>query len=319
MTELTDAFVALPGGIGTLDELFEAWTWNALGFHAKPFALLNVNGFWDGLDEFMDKVVAAGFLSSARREQLLMAHSPKRRSNCWTRPSRARHKAWSGKRLISPGEGRFHELNSARHGRDRRDPRARLPCSPPTAGRSACAWSARPSRCRRGSPCWCSTRRGGAPAIQALSFGVANLLGYATKGTEFLFGPSASNPLANTFAIAALPVIIFFATPCRDPLLPRHHAADRPLGRRGDRLGHRDQPGRKPERRGQHLRRPERIAAGHPALSRRADPGAIVHRDDGRHGRRRGDDPRRLCRAARVATICPICSRRRSCRRRAAS
>ena len=76
MTELTDAFVALPGGIGTLDELFEAWTWNALGFHAKPFCLLNVNGFWDGLDQFMDTVVAAGFLSSARREQLLMAHSP---------------------------------------------------------------------------------------------------------------------------------------------------------------------------------------------------------------------------------------------------
>ena len=42
MTELTDAFVALPGGIGTLDELFEAWTWNALGYHAKPFCLLNV-------------------------------------------------------------------------------------------------------------------------------------------------------------------------------------------------------------------------------------------------------------------------------------
>jgi uncharacterized protein (TIGR00730 family) len=76
MTELTDAFVALPGGIGTLDELFEAWTWNALGFHAKPFCLLNVNGFWNDLDEFMDKVVSAGFLSSARREQLLMAHSP---------------------------------------------------------------------------------------------------------------------------------------------------------------------------------------------------------------------------------------------------
>src|SRR5687767_15655588 len=45
-----------------------------------------------------------------------------------------------------------------------------------------------------------------------MSDGVANLLGYATKGTEFLFGPSASNPLANTFAIAALPVIIFFAS-----------------------------------------------------------------------------------------------------------
>ena len=53
---------------------------------------------------------------------------------------------------------------------------------------------------------------GGRAAIQGLSNGVANLLGYANKGTEFLFGPSASNPLANTFAIAALPVIIFFAS-----------------------------------------------------------------------------------------------------------
>ena len=52
----------------------------------------------------------------------------------------------------------------------------------------------------------------GRAAIQGLSFGVANLLGYANKGTEFLFGPSESNPLANTFAIAALPVIIFFAS-----------------------------------------------------------------------------------------------------------
>ena len=67
MTELTDAFVALPGGIGTLDELFEAWTWNALAFHAKPFCC-STQGFWDGLDGFMDNVVAAGFLSSARRE-----------------------------------------------------------------------------------------------------------------------------------------------------------------------------------------------------------------------------------------------------------
>jgi uncharacterized protein (TIGR00730 family) len=73
MTELTDAFVAIPGGIGTLDELFEAWTWNALGYHAKPFALLNVNNFWDGLIAFMDNVEASGFLSPSRRAQLLVA------------------------------------------------------------------------------------------------------------------------------------------------------------------------------------------------------------------------------------------------------
>ena len=84
----------------------------------------------------------------------------------------------------------------------------------------------------------------GRAGIQSLSFGVANLLGYATKGTEFLFGPSASNPLANTFAHRRAAGDHLLRQPGRDPLLPRHHAADRPLGRRGDRLGHRDQPGR---------------------------------------------------------------------------
>ena len=73
MTELTDAFVALPGGIGTLDELFEAWTWNALGYHAKPFCLLNINQFWGGLCGFLDHVAETGFMSGARRAQLLVA------------------------------------------------------------------------------------------------------------------------------------------------------------------------------------------------------------------------------------------------------
>jgi uncharacterized protein (TIGR00730 family) len=73
MTDLTDAFVALPGGIGTFDELFEAWTWNALGYHSKPFALLNIAGFWDEMIAFLDKVGENGFISQARREQLLVA------------------------------------------------------------------------------------------------------------------------------------------------------------------------------------------------------------------------------------------------------
>ena len=76
MTELADAFLALPGGIGTLDELFEAWRWNALGYHAKPFCLLNVDGFWDGLIEFMDHATSSGFLSKQRRSQLLVASTP---------------------------------------------------------------------------------------------------------------------------------------------------------------------------------------------------------------------------------------------------
>ena len=76
MTELADAFLALPGGIGTLDEFFEAWSWNALGYHKKPFCLLNVNGYWDGLIEFIDHSAASGFMSQQRRAQLLVAGSP---------------------------------------------------------------------------------------------------------------------------------------------------------------------------------------------------------------------------------------------------
>jgi uncharacterized protein (TIGR00730 family) len=76
MTDLADAFLALPGGIGTLDELFEAWSWNALGYHKKPFCLLNVEGYWDGLIEFIDHATQSGFLSNRRRRQLLVAETP---------------------------------------------------------------------------------------------------------------------------------------------------------------------------------------------------------------------------------------------------
>ena len=76
MTDLADAFLALPGGIGTLDELFEAWSWNALGYHKKPFCLLNVDGFWDGLITFIDHAFESGFLSGSRRNQLLVANTP---------------------------------------------------------------------------------------------------------------------------------------------------------------------------------------------------------------------------------------------------
>ncbi|MGN6849771.1 MAG: TIGR00730 family Rossman fold protein [Sphingomicrobium sp.] len=76
MTDLADAFLALPGGIGTLDELFEAWSWNALGYHKKPLCLLNVDGFWDGMIEFIDHATRSGFLSDKRRSQLLVAETP---------------------------------------------------------------------------------------------------------------------------------------------------------------------------------------------------------------------------------------------------
>ncbi|MFL6720811.1 MAG: TIGR00730 family Rossman fold protein [Sphingomonas sp.] len=76
MTDLADAFLALPGGVGTLDELFEAWSWNALGYHKKPFCLLNVEGYWDGLITFIDHATDSGFLSAHRRRQLLVAETP---------------------------------------------------------------------------------------------------------------------------------------------------------------------------------------------------------------------------------------------------
>jgi uncharacterized protein (TIGR00730 family) len=73
MTDLTDAFVALPGGIGTMDELFEAWSWNALGYHNKPFAILNVAGYWDSLIAFLDTMTEQGFVSTERRKNLIIA------------------------------------------------------------------------------------------------------------------------------------------------------------------------------------------------------------------------------------------------------
>jgi uncharacterized protein (TIGR00730 family) len=76
MTDLADAFLALPGGIGTLDELFEAWSWNVLGYHKKPFCLLNVEGYWDGMITFIDHATASGFMSAQRRKQLLVATTP---------------------------------------------------------------------------------------------------------------------------------------------------------------------------------------------------------------------------------------------------
>ena len=63
MVELSDAFVALPGGIGTLDELFETWTWLQLGIHAKPVGLLNVAGYYDPLMAFLRQMSDQRFLS----------------------------------------------------------------------------------------------------------------------------------------------------------------------------------------------------------------------------------------------------------------
>lgn len=76
MAELSDAFVALPGGLGTLEELFEVWTWGQLGYHAKPLGLLDVNGFYSKLGSFLDHVVEEGFVRPQHRAMLRLADSP---------------------------------------------------------------------------------------------------------------------------------------------------------------------------------------------------------------------------------------------------
>lgn len=72
MVELADAFIALPGGIGTMDELFETWTWLQLGIHAKPVGLLNVGGYYDPLITFLRQMTEHGFLRTEHLESLLV-------------------------------------------------------------------------------------------------------------------------------------------------------------------------------------------------------------------------------------------------------
>src|SRR5690606_19211829 len=73
MADLSDAFVALPGGIGTLEEIFEIWTWSQLGLHEKPCGLLNIGGYYDSLARFLDETVENGFLRPWHRSMLLTA------------------------------------------------------------------------------------------------------------------------------------------------------------------------------------------------------------------------------------------------------
>jgi uncharacterized protein (TIGR00730 family) len=70
MAELSDGFVALPGGAGTLEEIFEIWTWGQLGFHGKPAGFLNVAGYYDGLAHFLDHTVTEAFVKPVHRQML---------------------------------------------------------------------------------------------------------------------------------------------------------------------------------------------------------------------------------------------------------
>jgi len=72
MTERAQAFLTLPGGLGTLEEMFEVWTWQTLGLHAKPIGLLNTDGFWDPLVETLRRVTTHGFMHPSTLDALVV-------------------------------------------------------------------------------------------------------------------------------------------------------------------------------------------------------------------------------------------------------
>jgi uncharacterized protein (TIGR00730 family) len=78
MAELADAFIALPGGVGTMEELFEIWTWGQLGLHGKALGFLDVGGFYAKLAEFLDHMVGQGFLKPRHRDMVAMEADPAR-------------------------------------------------------------------------------------------------------------------------------------------------------------------------------------------------------------------------------------------------
>ena len=72
MAELSDAFIAMPGGVGTFEEFFEAVTWTQLGLHRKPCGLLNVDGFYTPLERFIDQAVTQGFIRPVHRQAIIV-------------------------------------------------------------------------------------------------------------------------------------------------------------------------------------------------------------------------------------------------------
>lgn len=76
MYDLSDAFIALPGGLGTLEELAEVATWSQLGLHSKPIALLDIDSFWEPLVTQLDRMVSVGLLKQANRDLIQRARSP---------------------------------------------------------------------------------------------------------------------------------------------------------------------------------------------------------------------------------------------------
>lgn len=78
MASLSDGFIAMPGGIGTLEEIIEVFTWQQIGYHDKPCGLLNVNGFYDPLVHFIGHMVSEGFLSQKQMDRLIVEQDPEK-------------------------------------------------------------------------------------------------------------------------------------------------------------------------------------------------------------------------------------------------
>jgi uncharacterized protein (TIGR00730 family) len=89
MADMSAGFIALPGGIGTLEGFFEILTWGQLGIHAKPSGILNVEGYFDGLTGFLDHAVREGFLTQEHRDHIVVESDPRRlleRMQAYTAP-----------------------------------------------------------------------------------------------------------------------------------------------------------------------------------------------------------------------------------------
>ena len=113
MAELSDGFIALPGGIGTLEELFEVWTWAQLGSHSKPCALLNVLGYYDRLLGFLDFVVGEAFMRPMHRNMLLVSETPEallEKMESYRAPPKTRWIAATSVKLVTLRNGRLPGL-----------------------------------------------------------------------------------------------------------------------------------------------------------------------------------------------------------------
>jgi len=99
MAELSDAFIALPGGLGTFEELFETATWSQLGIHRKPMGVLNVAGYYDPLIELLDHAVREGFVSRDNRRLVLVAETP-----AGLLEMLRAHRPPAGPQRVTPGE-----------------------------------------------------------------------------------------------------------------------------------------------------------------------------------------------------------------------